>query len=262
MEKKGQVTIFIIVGILIVSSIALFFLFRGNIIPEIGGKSEQNPNIFLESCIEDKIREGIDLISIHGGYIENPLNIYFKFEDENSPQHISYLCYNQEPYALCVNQEPMLIKRLEDEIYDYISGDVRICFDDLTSSLEKQGHIVDASYGSFDVDLAEGKVIIEVDGEIVLTKTGETTKQEDFSVIIPSKLYDLARVVQEIVNKEAIVGEFGPTDMGNYPDFEINEHRTRDSSVIYLVKHKESNEEFRFAVRGAVIPSGFGMGAG
>ena len=34
MKKRGQVTIFIIIGIIVVSSIALYFVFKGDIIPD------------------------------------------------------------------------------------------------------------------------------------------------------------------------------------------------------------------------------------
>ena len=258
MEKRGQVTIFIIAGILIVSSIALFFLFRSGVVPGIGGKAEQTPNVFLEACIEDKIREGIELISLQGGYTENPLSIYFKFEDENLPVNISYLCYNQLPYALCMPQKPLLIQHLKNELKNYISEDIKNCFGELTENLGKQ-YVVEANYQGFEFELIEGKVIVKIDGEIVLTKTEETTKQEDFEIIILSRFYDLANMVQKIVNKEATTGDFSHYNLFLYSDFDINKYKTADSSVIYSVKHRESNEEFRFAVRGGVMPPGFGL---
>ncbi len=55
-DRKGQVTIFIIIAVIIVSIIALFFLLRGDIVPGVGGKAETNPNIFLSSCLEEKIK--------------------------------------------------------------------------------------------------------------------------------------------------------------------------------------------------------------
>jgi len=257
MKKRGQVTIFIIVAIVIMSIIALFFLFRSGVVPGIGEKPEKNPNIFLESCIEDKVKEGIEIISLQGGYISNPLHKTFKFKDEIFPINISYLCYNQNYYFPCINQEPMLIQHLKNEIYNYISDDVGDCFDKLTLSLEKQGYVVDATYRGFEIDLIEKKVVIEIDAELTLTKTEETSKQEDFKIIIPSRFYDLAILTQEIVNKEATVCEFSNYDMLLYPDFDINKYRTIDSSIIYRIKYEDSKEEFRFAVRSCVIPPGF-----
>lgn len=259
MYKRGQVTIFIIAGVLIVSLIALFFLFRSGIVSNIGGKTEKNPNPFLETCLNEKVAEGIDLISLQGGYVENPLNIYFKFEDAKSPQNISYLCYTEKSYSKCVPQEIQLTEHIENELSTYISEDVRDCFDELGRSLEKQGYVVDASYGGFDINLIEGEVVIKIDGEISLTKTGETSKQEDFEVIIPSRIYELSEMAQEIVNKESTNGNFDHYEMFLYKDFDINKYKTSDSSVIYTIKHRKSEEEFQFAVRGAVMPSGFGL---
>ena len=261
-SKRSQVTIFIIIGIILVSAIALFFLLRsGVVVPGIGGKAEKNPNIFLESCIEDKVKEGIEIISLQGGYIDNPLHKTYLFEGEDSPTNVSYLCYAQIDGVQCVNQEPMLIQHLKDEMHDYISDDVGDCFDDLASSLERQNYVVSVKYeeGNFEVKLMERKVVIEIDAELTLTKADETSKQEDFKIIIPSRFYDLAIVVLEIVNKEASACDFSNYDMFLYSEFDINKYPTSDSSIIYTVKHEDSEEGFRFAVRGCVISSGFGL---
>ena len=263
MKKGGQVTIFIIAGIVIVSAVLLFFLFRGGVkIPGIGVGKEISPPSFLEACMEDKVKEAIGIISSQGGYVKPTLYKAFKFEGEE-PVNISYLCYNQNDYLPCVNQEPMLIQHLKDEIKSYLLQDsdyVRDCFDSLTSSLDKQGYAVEVKkYNGFEVELIEDKVIINIDAEITLTRTGETTKQEKFKVIIPSRFYGLTFVVLEIVNKEATTCEFSHYDMFPYREFNINKYRTRDSSVIYSIKHEDSEEKFRFAVRGCVIPPGFGL---
>jgi len=263
MKKRcAQVTIFIIAGLVIVSIISLFFLFRAGVIPEIGGTKEINPNSFLSSCLEDKIKETTQIISLQGGHLDNPLHKTFKFEGEEF-RNISYLCYTQNNYIPCVNQEPMLFQHLKEEIYDYISKDkeeisVRNCFDDLVFSLEEQGYVVNARYNDFEVKLVPKKVVVEIDGEITLTKTGETSTQEDFKVIIPSRFYDLAIVVQEIVNQEARFCNFEHLGfMFFYNKFMIDKFRTGDSTIIYTIEHKDTKEKFRFAVRSCVIPPGF-----
>ena len=52
MEKKGQLTIFIIVAILIVSAVLIFFLWARPTFFEEGGK-----RIGFEGCVADAIRE-------------------------------------------------------------------------------------------------------------------------------------------------------------------------------------------------------------
>lgn len=256
-KKRGQVTIFIIMGIIIVSAIALFLILRTGIVPKIGGGKETNPNTFLEACIEDKVKEAIEIISSQGGYVNPTLYKRFKFEDEDSPIDISYLCYAQIGGVLCVNQEPMLIQHLKNEIKNYLLQDsdyVEGCFNDLISSLERQNYDVVPVYNGFEVELMPKKIIIDIDAELTLTKTGETSKLENFKTIIPSRLYELADMVQRIVNREATSCEFNHYEMFLYPKFDINEFGpTLDSSIIYTVRHEKSNEEFIFAVRGCVI---------
>lgn len=256
MNKRGQVTIFIIIGVIVVSVGVLFFLFRTGVVPGIGEKAEKDPNAFLESCMEDKIKEAINLISMQGGYIKNPLYVTFKFEDE-SPLNISYLCYNQNEFSLCINQEPMLIQHLKKEIYNYIDDDVDNCFKKLILSLEKQGYDVDSSYRDFEIDLTEGKVVIDIDADITLTKTDETSKQKDFKIITPSKFYDLVLIAQKIINAESISGEFDYNQILIYPEANIDKYVTLDFSRIYKIEHKESKEKFIFAVRSMATRPGW-----
>ncbi len=257
MKKRGQVTIFIILGIIVVAAIALFLIFGSKIVPEIGFGKEVNPVPFLDSCIEDKVKASLKTISSQGGYVESSLYKTFKFEGEKDFTDISYLCYTQNYYMSCINQEPMLIQHLKNEIKTDISDEVKTCFDELTSSLEKQNYVVDAKYNGFNIELARGKVIVDIDAELVLTKSGETTKQEDFKIVMPSRFYDLALVVQEIISQEAEYCNFEHVGyMFFYPEFNIDKFGTSDAVIIYTVEHEDSKEKFRFAIRGCVIPAG------
>ena len=257
MNKRGQVTIFIIMGVILVSAIFLFFIFRGQTQTETTSKIEKNPESFLESCIEDKVKEAIEFISLRGGYVDNDLNINFKFENETA-YNISYLCYNQRDYLKCINQKPTFMNDLRGEIKKYISQDVENCFNEIQSSLTKEGYKVNIDYRDFEVELLPKRIIIQTDSEIQIQKTGETTKQEDFKIKVASRLYELSFIIQELVNQEA---RFCYSEnlgiMLVYPEFLIEKFRTGDSTMIYTVEHKDSKEKFRFAVKGCTIPPGF-----
>ena len=256
--RKAQVTIFIIISVLLIASVILFFFLRGDILPGTREKPEENPGGFLENCIEDKLIEGTKLISSQGGYVSPTFYKRFKFSNENDFTNISYLCYNQNYYLPCINQEPMLIQHLKAEVKTYILDDVKTCFNNLVSSLDDEGYLVDATYNGFEVEFATKKIIINIDGKIILTKSGETTSQENLEMILPSKFYDLTVVAQEIISQEARFCNFELLGfMLLYPEFGIDKFRTSDSIIIYTIKHTDSEEKFRFAIRGCVIPPGF-----
>ncbi|MEJ2268085.1 MAG: hypothetical protein P8X70_03345, partial [Nanoarchaeota archaeon] len=166
----------------------------------------------MESCLEKKIGNVLENISMQGGYVNPTLYKNFKFEGEEKPIKVSYLCYSQEDYIPCVNQEPMLIKHLKNEIKNSISEEVRNCFNSLTDSLKRQAYSVDSSYNGFEIELKEREINLNLDANIVLTKSGETTQKEDIIVRIPNRIYGLAFVVQEIINMEAGKYEFNHYD--------------------------------------------------
>ena len=251
--KRGQTVIFIIIGVILVAVIALILIFGEKIIPAIGLGKETNPTSFLDACMKEKIEESVKLISLQGGSTNPTLFKSFLFKDEKSPTDISYLCYNQQDNLPCVNQEPMLIQHLEDEIKNYISDEVKICFNKLTLSLERQNYVVDAKYHGFEIELTKGKIIINIDGELVLTKAGETSKQEDFKIFVGSRLYEIAEVVNRAVNDEVVACNFDYVFfMMNNPEFDIDKSKTEDSTEIYVIIHKDTNERFNLAIRGCV----------
>ena len=64
------------------------------------------------------------------------------------------------------------------------------------------------------------------------------------------------KLSEQIVNKEAKTCDFEFLGyMLLYPEYKIDKFQTKDLSEIYIIKHKKSNEEFRFALRGCVPPT-------
>jgi len=254
MNKRGQLTIFIIIAIFIMAAVVSFFLLRGKVSIKIGGVPRtEAPQSFLEICLEDKVKEGIKIISSQGGYISNPLNKSFKFKDEEKPTDISYLCYNQNYYSPCVNQQPMLIQHLENEIKNYISDDVTNCFNDLIKSLRKQGYDVIDGFKGFEIELQPKRIVVNISAELTLTRAEETSRQGNFKVTIPSRLYEIINTVNRIVNDEATSYDFDYVFyMRNNPKFDVDKFETADATEIYVVRHKDTNERFNLAIRGCV----------
>jgi hypothetical protein len=252
--KKGQVTIFIVLGILLVGAIAFFFIIRQGYLPNIGGSKEINPNSFLESCIEDKILESVGILSMQGGKINPELFQTFKFDEDTKPWNITYLCYNQNSYDRCINQEPMLINGIENEIENYIKSDVKICFDELEKNLKKQNYEVSAKYNGFDINLNQRGITLLIDGEINLIKNGENSKMQNIGAIVQSNLYNLLLVAHEILNSESQYCDFNKESyMMIYPEIKIELFSNSDGEKIYSIMEREIENIFRFAVRGCVI---------
>jgi hypothetical protein len=253
-NKRGQLTIFIIVGVLIVGAIAFYFLFRQGLIPDISGGKEINPNSFLESCVEEQINEAINLIAIQGGNINPKLNKRFKFRDEENAVNISYLCYNKNFYDRCVHQAPMLTSHIQKEIENYIEDDVQICFNKLIENLEKQNYDVTKNYNGFEVELTLEGVKLLIYGEIDLTRNDESLKMQNIGAIIPTNLYELVLIANSILNSETEYCEFNVNSyMLIYPEIKIDLFKDSVGEKIYTIKNRNIDNYFRFAVRGCII---------
>ena len=89
-NKRGQVTIFIIIALLLILIVLFVFL----ILPRIstsGGFDTENPKAFIQSCVEDDLEDIIEVISKQGGSYEEPL-LYDYYELEK----VQYLCYTEK----------------------------------------------------------------------------------------------------------------------------------------------------------------------
>jgi len=87
--KRGQVTIFIIISILIIGAVALFFTLRGTLQePDIVSPEIAPIANFVQECLDDSLIEGIYFISLQGGYYFVPENSV-KITHYSVPIHFS-----------------------------------------------------------------------------------------------------------------------------------------------------------------------------
>jgi len=257
MSRRGQVTIFIIIGIVIVVGVLIYLLFRQGVIPDLTGSDEtESPSGFLDICLEEKVNDAILKVSSQGGNTNPKSYKTFKFTEEGYYSDISYLCYTPTFYEPCVNQQPRLLNHVQEEIKTYLEEDVEFCFTELIKNYRNLGYVVEVreKTNAFDVILAPNRVQLNINHEITLTKNEKTTTQKDFKTITSSKLYELSDLAQEILNQEAQFCFFNYIGyMSSYPEFDIDKHQTSDSTTIYTLKHNKDINKFRFAIRGCVL---------
>ena len=130
--KKGQVAIFIIIGIVIVS-IFIWFVVKPRLPASFGG-AEINPSAFMRECLKQDLAETAEKISLHGGLFTPTHYVTYKGEQ------IQYLCYTAEDYKPCVVQQPLLVKKVSDEIKAQVEPKARACMDSLNAYYEKQNY--------------------------------------------------------------------------------------------------------------------------
>lgn len=248
-SKRSQVTIFIIIGVLIIAAVLLvLFLWRGS---PISTAPSADPESYIDSCVKDSVKEALSILSKQGGDIKQEGTITYKGEN------ITYLCYTSNYYSTCVNQRPLLIEHIEKEITSYIDSKVNSCFASLTDQLQTKGYEVSSGSQDLKTELQTGRIIVTINRNFELTKDEKTTRFDKFTSRISSPIYELAEIAMEVVNQEARYCNFENLGfMIIYPQYDIRKESASDSTLIYTITDLPTNKQFKFAIRSCALPAG------
>jgi len=252
MNKRGQITIFIIVGILVVIFAVLVFLLYPKI--QTGfGFDEKNPAKFLQKCFEENLKNSVEKISLQGGSLE-PENFYL-YQDNK----VEYLCYTSEYYITCTMQQPMLKSHIEFEISDGISETGKKCLSDLENNYKNNGYQVELKNRDIIVELLPKKIITKINSSLILTKAGEKTVFNSISFAETNNLYELVAIANSILNMEARYGNSETTIyMDYYHNLKIEKYKQTDGTTIYILTDSDTKDKFQFASKSLVWPPGYG----
>ena len=248
--KRSQVTLFIIIAIIIVAAIIGFFVFfkpSFKPAPQI-----ESPEAYIESCMKDAAKDAIDILGMRGGDI-NPIN-YFNYQNKK----VRYLCYTNLNYEKCTNQEPMLKQHIESEITSYVLPALKGCASSIKEAFEKRGYAVKANTSSIlmETSIQPENVVIDAEFEFSASKGEENIKSDKFEAELKEPLYDLVVLAGEIVNQEVTWGNFNIDGyMMLYPKHKVERDKINEIRI-YTLTDRATQRQFRFAVRGYVLPAG------
>lgn len=249
-KKKGQVTIFIIIAVLVVAFGVLIYMFSPGIRSGITGETK-NPEQFIQTCLEDEIKDSVETLSLQGGSIEP--EHYFTYNNID----IEYLCYTNENLALCVVQQPLLKQHIESEIKSDIEGVVRDCFNALRENYEDSGYGADLQEGSTRIELLPKRIVASFNYVLTITK-GETETHDAFRIVLNNNLYELISIANSIIEWETTYGDADPRIyMTYYPDLKVEKNPRDDGTSIYVLTDRNSGNKFQFTSRSLVQPIGF-----
>jgi len=253
MKKRGQVTIFIIIAIIIVVAGGLIFAFYPKILAGLG-LGVQNPQSFIQNCLEKDIKDNVKILSIQGGSV-NPQN-YILYNDEK----IEYLCYTNEYYIPCVMQKPMLRSNIESEIQNEIKEKVLECFNSLEESYRKRGFEVALRRGETTTELLPEEIRVSFNTSLVLRKGEDSDKYDLFRVVLNNNLYELVGVAESILEWETTYGDSETTIyMNYYPNIKVEKKKQSDGTTIYILSDRNTKNKFQFASRSIAWPPGYGL---
>lgn len=248
--KKGQITIIAIIAVAIVIGIGVAFFVIPKA-PEIATGKAFNPQSYIEQCTKKYTEEAVDLMLPRGGFIEPKSSAMF--ENVNA----TFLCENVQYYYPCINQHPMLINEMNNEIKNYVQKKIEQCFNDLKTEVEKRSGKMDVKAGEVEAGMGPNRISLIINKRTTIDFGGEITTIEKFPVSVVSPLYNLGQVAMEIASQEAKYCNFLHDGyMILYPWVNIKKTELLNSVTVYSIKDKKSQKTFNIAIRSCAIPAG------
>ena len=238
-NKKGQVTIFIIVAVLIIAGVALFLILKGNLQKDETTSPEIAPIVnFVEECIEETGEDAVYDLALRGGYNEVPAP-YKKFFPNNIPYYW-YLNTSLIPSK----------KNLESEFSKYLEKNIKNCTKDF-EMFEKQGYSIKQGEISAKVILYLDKLSINLQYPLTIKKGEFSGRVKDFNQDVYTNFYEKYLLIQKIIREQEKYQNSIPmgfiTNLAYDEGFTFDTINLDDDVIYFLIFNQGEPKEFIYS---------------
>ena len=201
-DKKAQVTIFIIIAIVVVSAVIGYFTLRSSFVESIPEDLRPVYDYYV-SCLEATTKQGVSLLGEQGGYIEvpdfEPGSAYMPFSSQLDflGQPIPYWMYVSGNNLL--REQVPTKSRMEKDLEKYVSDRVGDCD---FSDFEKMGYDVYVGEGGVEAKINKLDVDLEVNNRLTIFKGEQSAVISSHKVLLNSKLGKFYDMAVEVYNFE------------------------------------------------------------
>jgi hypothetical protein len=263
MHKRGQITVFVILGILIAIVIAALFFIYGEQLKfrtaeetKFDASNIEAVKNFVEDCISKNGLEAINKIGKQGGEINPGFYQNWNCVRANECEHVSYACFTTE-YSPCYNKKPFFNNLVENELTTYLNNKVKTCVDHgLEEIRESSGLKIETGKFKLNVSIGDYSTIVNLDYPLSIAKGETVLKQDKFSKSFDVPLGRLIKVAEDVVKME-INSPQGVAFYENYvlaQNGEIYlERQTYHDTEIYITKFRNNPYKFQFAIQNYVL---------
>lgn len=219
-NKRGQITIFIIVAIVLVLLIVGFFVVRNRLESRTTISDFEFVYERIGGCVENIVLEELAYAGIQGGYINLP-----KFEpgSEFAPfsSQLDFLGI-AVPYWYYVSGNNLIkeqvpsINNIENDLAERVELRIKEC--DL-KDFASQGYYVETGNPKASVIIRDKNVVVDLDYEVIVEKDGVREAKFKHSVLVNSqfgKFYALARNIYDKQLSESFLENYALDVVYNY----------------------------------------------
>jgi hypothetical protein len=225
MTKKGQLTIFIILGLLLLIAVGvvLYMTREKAVAPGEAAVAEaqrvpaemQQLNEFVKNCLYLTAKQGLEMLGQHGGYIDSPRN--YNPVDPTSGKSVQFAPQSKLaiPYwwhlesrnnckSGCVfGTERPTLTSIEEQMNNYIIDEFPKCVGTF-SNFKSQDYVITTTHPpNVQTAITAGSVLITMTYPMDVTKGGSKFTLENFATELPVKFLEIYTLATNITNVEA-----------------------------------------------------------
>jgi len=211
-NKKSQITVFIIIGIIILAVFGIVYFINQLAVKqeapveiskiETSTQLEKAVKNYVDNCIKIQTLQGLEIIRLQGGYIDIPSNVETRILKDPNGEYVSDEGEikrvvidlskegNKVPYwvtktGYVIPSQPYIRSHLED----YIEKGMRLCIDDF-KSFKDQSYTV--NYGTIKADVTfNDSVQVNINFPAEFIKKDINTFIEDYLFTIPINIPEI-----------------------------------------------------------------------
>ena len=239
--KRAQITIFIIVGIVLLIGVSIFLMLRESSITEVFEQDSQRVvtervsaefrpvQDFITSCLRDVAVDGIRRAGRHGGYVYQEELVAFRNNPTSSAANSIYFWPRNQDYKVaywwhmasedsCLQtntckfstKKPDLTgtyNSIEKQLERFIENEISSCLNDF-STLKEHGFDFDAGDNIIaDVTIASDDVFVELKMPVSASKDNREQSLTFYTTRLDvelAKMYELATLIYDYQARNAI----------------------------------------------------------
>ncbi len=253
-KKRGQVTLFVILGIVIVAIILLVVFLREPIAQAVASEANLQTEMkgvtgSIEKCLKKSADGPIKKIAWQGGYLGPTSGTYRLWNDTT----VSYLCYNMKGKQTCINRL-LTVKVVEKQLEKAIEEKLKTCVDIQPRGTFAKYDVITKKDFNVTVQVLLDAVRVNLDYPVTLqskkTRSNVLSKQK-FTSTLSYPLGDLLNVVYSIIDAETTNGYFDQLSymLASQSKYTIYVNKPYPDKI-YRLKLRENDFTFQFAVEG------------
>lgn len=250
MLKRGQVSVFVIIGVVVLLTFVFLFFLRDEVIEKIRSNTDTEAYLssqldrikieVIDKCIQEETIAAIRVFGEQGGTF-TPVHsapLYAK--------NVNFLCKNIKGKDTCLNQG-FIHSDVEKYLQDYLNEAVFNCIN--LNAFENKDYEIKTGQFNLDLNVRFKEILVKVNYPITLTKGEKSAKYDNYEKIFAVPLGAFIEIVNKILDSEAKTGYFDPALF--YSQYIVRWEYSYPHKV-YIIEPVDNSYKFQFAVESEV----------